>query len=260
LMIPNLWEMKSISNKGIDRLIFALDGFESKEEVQEWVRLLKNRVGIFKVGTELFSRFGPEILKIIAAEDCRVFLDLKVHDIPRTVELAVKVLTDLDLFMFTMHASGGREMLRAGVSAAREVASKRGKVVPLSLAVTVLTSLSSEDLKDLGFKMPSSELTIRLAKLAKDAGVDGVVASPHEIGVIKRVCGNDFLVVSPGVRDGQVPGDDQKRVMNAKGAIMAGADFLVVGRPIRYAPDPIAAVNNIIAEIDEGIGTLESLF
>lgn len=243
--------MRMISiNSGKDRIIFALDTGERLDDALRWVDLLKDHVGLFKVGKESFTHFGPAILREITARGGKIFLDLKFHDIPNTVSRAAEAAVRWDVAMFNVHAGGGREMMREAVSAVRAAAGKKGTPPPVVLAVTVLTSLSDGDLRDLGYGETADRLALRLAVMAREAGVDGVVCSAREASAIRRACGPDFTLVTPGIRWEPVSGDDQKRVETPAEAIAAGSDFLVIGRPIRSAADPVAAAREIGKEID----------
>lgn len=241
--------MNSI-NSGKDRIIFALDTGENLADALRWVDRLKGHVGLFKVGKESFTHFGPLILQEIAARGGKVFLDLKFHDIPNTVARAGEAAVRWGVAMFNLHAGGGKEMIREAVSAVRAAAEKKGTAPPIVLAVTVLTSLSDEDLRSLGYSETADRLALRLAVMAREAGIDGVVCSAREVSAIRRVCGPDFILVTPGIRRESDSGDDQKRVETPAGAIEAGSDFLVIGRPIRSAGDPVAAARRIGEEID----------
>lgn len=232
------------------KIIFALD-VATLEEVRRFVGLLKNRVGLFKVGLELFTAFGPEAVKAVQEEGGDVFLDLKLHDIPNTVARAAEEAVKLGVTMFNLHAAGGMEMMRTTAQRCRNVAEKLNRPQPIILAVTILTSLDEENLKEIGWIGPVSEQVVHLAELAQKAGIDGVVASPQEIISVRQRCGPRFHIVTPGIRPAfAAPGqDDQKRVMTAKEAITAGADYIVIGRPVRLAQDPAAAMDRVIAEI-----------
>ena len=246
--------MKNISSKeAIDKLIFALDA-KSYEEAMSWVELLSNHVGMFKVGKELFTAVGPRIIQSIKERSQKVFLDLKFHDIPNTVARAAEAAVNLNIDMFNVHASGGSQMMKDAVSAARSFSDKMGRARPVLLAVTVLTSLNNDDLKEIGFKKSTDELVLRLAKLAKTAGASGVVASARDISRLRKNLGNDFVIVTPGIRSlTEKNKDDQKRTLSAYEAIKAGADYIVVGRPIRTAKEPLAACRQIVQEIEEGL-------
>jgi orotidine-5'-phosphate decarboxylase len=232
------------------KVIFALD-VHTLEEGRRFVRLLKDRVGLFKVGLELFTAFGQEAVQAVQEEGGHVFLDLKLHDIPSTVSRAAEEAVKLGVEMFNLHATGGLEMMRETADRCRKLAEKLGRPSPTILAVTVLTSLDEGNLQEVGLAGPVQERVVRLAELAQRAGVDGVVASPQEIIPIRQHCGSRFIIVTPGIRPAfaEVGKDDQKRVMTAKEAIIAGADYIVIGRPIRLAPDPAAAMAKLLAEI-----------
>lgn len=242
--------MKNTPNN-LKRLIFALDIGGDLPAVLSWVDLLRAQVDIFKVGKELFTRFGPEVVRGIKERGAQVFLDLKYHDIPHTVSRAVDSVLSLGVFMFNIHALGGRKMIQEAVAAV-----DRGKYEgprPLVLAVTVLTSLNNDDISELGFSLSTADLTSNLARLAKEAGASGVVASAQDIQAIRRIGGEDFVIVTPGIRGAaKVAGDDQKRVLSAEEAIKCGADYLVVGRPIAEAPDPVAQAEEFLRAIKRG--------
>lgn len=233
-----------------DRIIFALD-MEHFHEAQHWVNLLKDHVGIFKVGKQLFTHSGPKIIDMINQKGQKVFLDLKYHDIPNTVAKAGEEATKHQVAMFNLHALGGFEMMRKTVEASRTVAKLLGIPRPLILAVTILTSMDEETLKEVGVQGPIPEEVGRLASLAQKAGVDGVIASPQEIGIIRERCGKNFLIVTPGIRHPSDQKDDQRRTLTPNEAIQAGADYLVIGRPIKEAKDPIEAVQKILEDISK---------
>jgi len=232
------------------KVIFALD-VSGLEEARRWVALLKDRVGLFKVGLELFTALGQEAVRTVQEAGGRVFLDLKLHDIPNTVSRAAEEALKLGVEMLNLHASGGTEMMRQTVERCRTVAEKLNQRQPILLAVTILTSLDEKNLKEVGLLGPVSKRVVTLAELAQKAGMDGVVASPQEIIPIRERCGPDFVIVTPGIRPAFAESgkDDQKRVMTAKEAIAAGADYIVVGRPIRLATDPAAAMDRLLEEI-----------
>jgi orotidine-5'-phosphate decarboxylase len=230
-----------------DKLIIALD-VDELEQARTLVGLLRDHAGAFKIGKQLFTRYGPESVRMVLRQGGRVFLDLKYHDIPATVARAAREAVRLGAFMFNVHATGGHAMMRAAAAAVRDAAAEFGCARPALLAVTVLTSLGPEDLRPLGIRDGAAELVGRLALLARDAGMDGVVASPNEIALIRQACGADFLIVTPGIRPLSSAHDDQKRTMTPGGAIAAGADYLVVGRPVTAAADPAAALLAIRAE------------
>jgi orotidine-5'-phosphate decarboxylase len=231
-----------------DKIIFALD-VKHFREAQQWVNLLKDRIGLFKVGKQLFTHAGPKVVDMIHGKGQKVFLDLKFHDIPNTVAKAGEEATKLNVTMFNLHALGGFEMMRKTVEASRATAKNLGIPKPLILAVTILTSMDEDSLKEVGVQGPVLEEVGRLAQLSLKAGVDGVVASPQEIGIIRQKCGEDFLIVTPGIRLPSEKKDDQKRTMSPKEAVRAGANYLVIGRPIKEAKDPSDAVQKIIEDI-----------
>jgi len=232
----------------MDKIIIALD-VEKLDDALKLAGLLKEHVGAFKIGKQLFTRYGPEAVRMIHECGGRVFLDLKFHDIPATVAKASREVTRLEVFMFNIHAMGGFDMMSQAVNAVHEMALSLNCARPKILAVTVLTSLGTEDLQSVGISADVEELVIKFARLGKDAGVDGVVASPREIRAIKKEYGNDFLVVTPGIRPKSSELQDQKRTMTPGEAIRAGADYIVVGRPVTQAHDPLAVVKNIVKEL-----------
>ena len=237
------------------RLILALDVGGDVEGALSWVGRLKGRVGMFKVGKETFTSFGPEIVRGVQERGGKVFLDLKFHDIPNTVAAAAEAATRLGVAMFNLHALGGRKMMEEAVRAAKAVSERMGSPMPVVLAVTVLTSLNDRDMEELGFHETSPQrLVVRLARLAKEAGVSGVVASAQEAEIIRAACGGDFVIVTPGIRtNGSTQRDDQKRVVTPEEAVRRGADYLVVGRPIIKAPDPVAAADGILEAMAAGL-------
>jgi orotidine-5'-phosphate decarboxylase len=202
-----------------------------------------------KIGLELFNARGAAGVAEIAALGAPVFLDLKFHDIPNTVAGAVRAVAPLKPMILNLHASGGAAMMRAALDAAREAAARLGTVPPKLVAVTVLTSLADGDLAEVGQPSGASDQVRRLAALTRACGLDGVVCSPHEIAALRRDQGLDFLLVVPGVRPAWSAAGDQKRVMEPRQAMEAGADYLVIGRPITAAADPGAAVRRIAAEL-----------
>ncbi len=236
-----------------DRLIVALD-VDSIARARELVARLKQLVGMFKVGSQLFTAAGPDIVREIVQYGEKVFLDLKFHDIPNTVASAAAEAARLGVTLLNVHASGGREMMRRAAAAVSETATKEGLPRPALLAVTVLTSMDSTSLREIGVQASPEDQVAELAKLAAASGMDGVVASPQEVVLIRKVVIKpDFLVVTPGIRPLKSPSADQKRVMTPVEAIHAGADYLVVGRPIIDAPDPAAAARELVAEIQAAI-------
>jgi orotidine-5'-phosphate decarboxylase len=242
-----------------ERLIFALDTGGNIDEAISWVERLKKHVGLFKVGKESFAYYGPHIVQRIKTKGCQVFLDLKFHDIPNTVSAASLAAVALGVEMFNIHALGGKKMMADAVMAVREAARQSDLPAPIVLAVTVLTSLNDDDIRDMGFRLSARELALHLAKLAQESGVSGVVASAHDVQEIRRACGRDFVIVTPGIRGNMTAGDDQKRVWTAKDAIECGADYIVVGRPIRTAEDPVYQAEKIVQEIAEGLAIREKV-
>jgi orotidine-5'-phosphate decarboxylase len=234
-----------------ERLVLALDvdNFESAEKL---VEKLNNYVGVFKVGSQLFTAEGTKVIKIINKKGGKVFLDLKFHDIPNTVARAAEVATKLGVYIFDVHTSGGYEMMKAAAEASKKISLVLGVRKPLILGVTLLTSINQEILeREIGVKKKLEEQVVHLAKLAKAAGLDGVVASPWEIKEIRKACGEDFVILTPGIRPVGKSSDDQKRVMTPQKAIKLGADFLVIGRPIRNASNPVEATKEILREMEE---------
>ncbi len=242
------------SNPYRERLIFALDVGGGMEEALSWVDRLWDHVGLFKVGKESFVRYGTEIVRKIHARGGKVFLDLKFHDIPHTVARAAEAALEMGVAMFNVHALGGRRMMVDTVGAAGHLAERLGKPRPIILAVTVLTSLNDDDLRIMGFNRGTRETALDLARLAQDAGVSGVVASAEDAAAIRTACGSPFLIVTPGIRGAKaVAGDDQKRIVAPRDAVGCGADYLVVGRPIRQAADPAGEADAIVGAIAEGL-------
>lgn len=239
------------------RLIFGLD-MASVPEALALVDRLKDEVGLFKVGKQLFMHAGPRIVREIRERGAEVFLDLKFHDIPRTVAKAAAEATRLGVRMFDLHASGSFEMMKQAVAEVGRVCRKEGTPKPKILAVTVLTSLNRDDLRRVGVMAGVESQVVRLARLAKQAGMDGVVASPQEIAPIRKECGRNFLIVTPGIRLPKDEWDDQKRVMTPEAAVRAGADYLVVASPIRDARDPVAAAREIVASMERGLAPSSS--
>jgi orotidine-5'-phosphate decarboxylase len=240
--------LKKMIEQARKQLIFALD-VETLQEAETWVKLLRDRVGVFKVGKQLFTRCGPDAVRMIQDSGGRVFLDLKYHDIPNTVAKACLEAAKLGVAMFTLHATGGSEMMARAASSLREMFASNPESRPLSLAVTILTSMNEDSLKEVGVVLPPTEIVPRLADLARRAGMDGVVASPQETSLIRKVCGKNLIIVTPGVRPSSASRDDQKRVATPYQAILSGADYLVVGRPIAQASDPGGAAEAILEEM-----------
>jgi len=233
-----------------EKLIVALD-VRTLAEARALVAALRDVVGLFKVGSQLFTTAGPEIVKEIIDSGARVFLDLKFHDIPNQVAGAARAATELGVSMFTVHASGGAEMMSRAAEAVTETASRAGLARPRVVAVTVLTSVDSVTLSEIGMASSPLECVLRLARLAADSGLDGVVASPLEAQALRSSLANPgFLLVTPGVRPAGGALDDQKRVTTPAAALSAGADYLVIGRPITGAKDPVGAARTILAELE----------
>jgi orotidine-5'-phosphate decarboxylase len=231
----------------MDQLLVALD-VDTAAEARALAGALRGLVGGFKIGSRLFTSQGPSIVEELAARGDRVFLDLKFHDIPNTVAGAVAAGTRLGAWMINVHASGGAAMMRAAREAADQEAARRSRARPLLVAVTVLTSLSNETLFETGIRGDAGEQVGRLAALAEAAGLDGVVASPEEIGLIRRRCGKSFAIVTPGIRGAGEVKADQSRTMTGQDALGAGATYLVVGRRIIAAADPRIAAEQFVME------------
>jgi orotidine-5'-phosphate decarboxylase len=232
--------------KDYEKIIVALD-IETEAQAAALVKKLKGKVGVFKIGKELFTACGPSVVKKIQKLGGKVFLDLKFHDIPNTVAKAVAQAAKLGVYMMTVHTSGGFDMMKAAAKAAKENAPK-GKA-PVILGVTVLTSLDDAALKKIGFKDNAEKQVIRLAKLAKEAGLGGIVSSPKEVKKLRRALGKEMVLVTPGIRPLWAAAGDQKRIMTPKDAVKAGADFMVIGRPITAHKNPAAAAELIAKEI-----------
>lgn len=231
-----------------DRLIVALD-VDSLEQAKQFVQLLTGEVGMFKVGKQLFTHAGPQAVQLIQELGGEIFLDLKFHDIPNTVAKAAVEATRLGVKMFNVHASGSLEMMRLTVKEVERVCRQEKLRRPIMLAVTVLTSLNQDDLQRVGIEHQVADQVVRLALLTKEAKMDGVVASPHEVADIRAACGRRFVIVTPGIRPVDGKADDQRRVMTPLGAVRAGVDYVVVGRPILEARDPIRAARAIVADM-----------
>jgi orotidine-5'-phosphate decarboxylase len=227
----------------VDRILVALD-VPSAAEATRLVDRLRGVVGGFKVGSQLFTAAGPDLVRTLVDRGDRVFLDLKFHDIPNTVAGAVTAAAALGVWMVNVHAAGGAAML----AAARQAATRYTGPRPILIAVTVLTSLDAKALVSTGVQDPPLDHVLRLARLAQAAGLDGVVASPLETAAIRAACGPDFVIVTPGIRAGGAK-DDQSRTMPAAEAIRAGSSYLVVGRPITGAPDPRAAAARMAEDL-----------
>lgn len=226
-------------------LIVALD-VESLARAESLVKSLAGTVHYFKIGSELFTACGPDVVEKVRRHEAQVFLDLKFHDIPNTVARAVEVAASLGVAMCNVHASGGLRMMEAAVKARNKIQSKLRL-----LAVTVLTSMSEDDLKTTAVESKLSDHVLHLANLAKQAGMDGVVCSAWEAKAIRKSAGKDFLIVTPGIRPSWAVSNDQKRFLGPKEAFENGADFIVVGRPIIQAENPVEAAKKVLMEIPQ---------
>jgi len=235
-------------NQVKERLILALDT-DDPDRAMDMVDLFRGRVGLFKVGLQLFTLGGTDFIRAIRAKGPGVFLDLKFHDIPNTVAAAVVEAARLGVRIVNVHATGGAEMMKASAEALVRVCLKENLERPRLIAVTVLTSLGQEVLEhEIGVPRRIDSYVRHLASLALRSGLDGVVASPREISMIKDQCGEGFLVITPGIRPPWAPPDDQKRTMTPKQALMEGADYLVIGRAVTPDKDPDSALNRLIEE------------
>jgi len=233
-----------------ERLVLALDVDDFKK-ADELVCRLSDYVGVFKIGSQLFTVEGAKVVNMVNERGGKVFLDLKFHDIPNTVARAAEVATKLGVYIFNVHTSGGYEMMKAAAEATKKISLASGIRKPIILGVTLLTSINQEILeKEIGIKKRLEEQVVHMAKLAKDAGLDGVVASSWEIKEIRKTCGEDFVILTPGIRPAGKSSDDQKRVMTPREAIKLGSDFLVIGRPIRNASNPVEAAKEILREME----------
>lgn len=230
----------------MNRILVALD-VETAQQATSLADAVRGTVGGVKIGKQLFTAEGPHIVRALAERGDRVFLDLKFHDIPNTVAGAVGAAAATGAWMVNVHASGGRKMMQAAADAAANAAVRFGRERPIVIGVTVLTSLDEAQLQETGVNAALLDHVLHLATLAQQSGLDGVVASPHEIAAIRRACGSDFLVVTPGIRprSGVLAKDDQARTMGPAEAIAAGASYLVIGRPITAAPNPRAAAEDL---------------
>lgn len=230
-------------------IIAALD-VSAVEEALKLAEEIRPAVGAFKIGSELFTTGGPEVIRRVRSSGASVFLDLKFHDIPNTVAKAVAAATRLDVQMLTIHTSGGSEMMRAAQESARQTAKECGREVPLVLGVTVLTSMDSRTLAEIGSDENVGQQVDRLAGLAVKAGLGGLVCSPLEIAALRQILPQDVQLVTPGIRTGAERADDQKRTLTPREALAAGANWLVIGRPIYAAKNPRAAAEEIAASLN----------
>ena len=242
-----------MSELGNSKLIVALD-VETAEGALDLFEALQHVAGMFKVGMQLFTAAGPKLVSEIVTRGGRVFLDLKYHDIPNTVAMAAVEATRLGVSLFNVHTTGGQEMMKRTAEAVAGTAARANLIAPKVLGVTMLTSIDQSTLDQIGINGKPSEVVGRLAVLAKQSGLDGVVASAQEIELIRAaVPQKDFLIVTPGIRSSTDEVQDQRRTMTAAEAIRAGADYIVVGRPILAAKDPAAAAQRLVAEIQTSL-------
>lgn len=237
-----------------EKIIVALD-VSTAREARKIIENLSGEVGAFKIGLQLFTAAGAHFVRETVDSGIKLFLDLKFHDIPNTVAKASVEAARLGVWMFNVHALGGGEMMRRAVEEVRETCAKENLQQPKIIGVTILTSSNEETLREIGIESKIKNQVLKLARLARESGLNGVVASPQEIGLIRNeIKRDDFLIVTPGVRplsqnSNSALLDDQKRIMTPRQAITSGADYLVIGRPILQAENPVSAVREIIAEI-----------
>ena len=230
-------------------ILVALD-VESAAKAIALADALRGSVGGFKIGKQLFTAAGPAMVRELTSRGDRVFLDLKFHDIPNTVAGAIQSAVSTGAWMINVHASGGSAMMKAAAESARKTAEGLSRERPLVIAVTVLTSMDTAALGEIGVTRPILDQVVHLAKLSQASGLDGVVASPQEVTAIRKACGPDFQIVTPGIRPVDQQGkDDQARTMTPAEAVQAGATYLVIGRPITGAPDPKSAAEAILATL-----------
>lgn len=230
-------------------ILVALD-VDSAAKALSLADQLRGSVGGFKIGKQLFTAAGPDMVRELTSRGDRVFLDLKFHDIPNTVAGAVQSAVATGAWMVNVHASGGSAMMRAAAESAKKTAAALGRPQPLVIAVTVLTSMDDQALAEIGVGRSMLDQVVHLAKLAQSAGLDGVVASPQEVQAIRNACGSDFQIVTPGIRPADQQGkDDQARTLTPAEAMAAGSSYLVIGRPITAAPNPRQAAEAIAATL-----------
>lgn len=229
-------------------IIVALD-VDTQAEALRWVDQLGGAVDVFKVGLQLFSREGPAVVRAIIGRGKRVFVDLKLHDIPNTVSRTVRALAQPGVEFLTLHASGGEGMIEAAVAELHDLRRQNPAIQTRLLAVTVLTSLDEDDLRQIGVDHSMIGQVLNLARLAHAAGVEGVVASPQEVRLLRGEHGRNLVIVTPGIRLGEGQSKDQKRVMTPSEAIREGSDFLVMGRSLLAAPDPSATLRQVLADL-----------
>jgi orotidine-5'-phosphate decarboxylase len=237
-----------------DKLIVALD-FNTAEAATQMTDKLRGRAGMFKVGMEAFTAEGPMLARYLIDSGEKVFLDLKFLDIPNTVRGACRAAAKMGVTLLNIHALGGRKMMRAALEGATAGTSE-DRPRPLVLAVTILTSLAADDLEELGIAGPPENAVIRMARLAQSEGLDGVVASAKEVAALRKECGPNFVIVTPGIRPAGAAANDQSRIATPQAALDAGASYLVVGRPITAAPDPAAAAAAILEEMQQASGNI----
>jgi orotidine-5'-phosphate decarboxylase len=247
---PELKQNKPL-NTAKTSIIIALD-VDNAAQAREIVAELKDEVGAFKIGLQLFTAAGNSFVRELVNNGIKIFLDLKFYDIPNTVAKAAIEVARLGVWMFNIHACGGTQMMEQTVAAVREIVSREGLNQPKVIGVTVLTSANQQTLAEVGINNEPALQVVKLAQLASKCNLDGVVSSPQEIGLIRQSITNpDFLIVTPGIRlDGKIENDDQKRILTPKEAVNAGASYLVIGRPVLQASNRQSAVREIIAGIN----------
>ena len=242
---------ETASSMSKDQIIVALD-VPTAAEARDHIDRLRDEVGAFKIGLQLYTSEGPALIREVVADGVKLFLDVKFHDIPVTVAKASVEVARLGVWMFNLHALGGSEMMRRSVQSVREVCENENLRRPKIIGVTVLTSSNQKTLFETGIEREVGTQVAELAKLCRESGLDGVVASPLETGNIRASVDNrEFLIVTPGVRTGSVEADDQKRVMSPRDALHNGSNYLVIGRPILNADDPVDAVREIVEQIEK---------